>query len=155
MYIIQFTVYTLSTLFRLHYSVECTLECTLYIAVFSEHYSVQCTLQCTVYITVYSVHYSVHIWPRFCGSKLPHPLIATESSMLLVFKSDASVQRKVRHTIHCTLYTVHCTVHCTLYTIQYTLHCNIHCTCSANVEWKSRGREILQTLGFPNRRSQP
>ena len=32
---------------------------------------------------------------RFCGSKLPHPLIATDSSMLLVFKSDASVQRKV------------------------------------------------------------
>jgi hypothetical protein len=32
---------------------------------------------------------------RFCGSKLPHPLIATESTMLLVFKSDASVQRKV------------------------------------------------------------
>ena len=32
---------------------------------------------------------------RFCGSKLPHPLIASDSSMLLVFKSDASVQRKV------------------------------------------------------------
>ena len=32
---------------------------------------------------------------RFCGSKLPHPLITTDSTMLLVFKSDASVQRKV------------------------------------------------------------
>ena len=35
------------------------------------------------------------IMGRFCGSKLPHPLIATENTMLLVFKSDASVQRKV------------------------------------------------------------
>ncbi len=35
------------------------------------------------------------VFLRFCGSKLPHPLIATESTMLLVFKSDASVQRKV------------------------------------------------------------
>jgi len=31
---------------------------------------------------------------RFCGSKLPHPLIATNNNMLMVFKSDASVQRK-------------------------------------------------------------
>ncbi len=31
---------------------------------------------------------------RFCGSKLPHPIVATGDKMLLVFKSDASVQRK-------------------------------------------------------------
>lgn len=31
---------------------------------------------------------------RFCGSKPPHPIIATGNQMFLVFKSDASVQRK-------------------------------------------------------------
>ena len=31
---------------------------------------------------------------RFCGSKLPHPIVASDAKMLLVFKSDASVQRK-------------------------------------------------------------
>jgi hypothetical protein len=31
---------------------------------------------------------------RFCGSKLPHPVVATDNKMLLVFKSDASVQRR-------------------------------------------------------------
>jgi len=31
---------------------------------------------------------------RFCGSKAPHPIIATGNQMFLVFKSDASVQRK-------------------------------------------------------------
>ena len=31
---------------------------------------------------------------RFCGSKLPHPVVASGDQMLLVFKSDASVQRK-------------------------------------------------------------
>ena len=31
---------------------------------------------------------------RLCGSKIPHPVVATQNSMLLVFKSDASVQRK-------------------------------------------------------------
>lgn len=30
---------------------------------------------------------------RFCGSKLPHPIIATTNEMFMVFKSDSSVQR--------------------------------------------------------------
>ena len=48
------------------------------------------------HIVVYDGHTTnQQIMGRFCGSKLPHPLIATENSMLLVFKSDASVQRKV------------------------------------------------------------
>ena len=48
------------------------------------------------HIVVYDGHTTEEqILGRFCGSKLPHPLIATESTMLLVFKSDASVQRKV------------------------------------------------------------
>lgn len=47
------------------------------------------------HIVVYDGHTtSEQILGRFCGSKLPHPLIASDSSMLLVFKSDASVQRK-------------------------------------------------------------
>ena len=35
-----------------------------------------------------------HTLGRFCGSKAPHPIIATGNQMFLVFKSDASVQRK-------------------------------------------------------------
>ncbi|CAB4058644.1 tok [Lepeophtheirus salmonis] len=31
---------------------------------------------------------------RFCGSKLPHPIVASDDKLLLVFKSDASVQRR-------------------------------------------------------------
>lgn len=31
---------------------------------------------------------------RFCGSKQPHPIVASAAKMLMVFKSDASVQRK-------------------------------------------------------------
>jgi tolkin protein len=31
---------------------------------------------------------------RFCGSKAPHPIIANGNQMFLVFKSDASVQKK-------------------------------------------------------------
>merc|ERR1719291_992133 len=47
------------------------------------------------HIVVYDGHTTnQQIMGRFCGSKLPHPLIATENTMLLVFKSDASVQRK-------------------------------------------------------------
>lgn len=30
----------------------------------------------------------------FCGSKLPHPVDASQNQMYVVFKSDASVQRK-------------------------------------------------------------
>ena len=49
------------------------------------------------HIVVYDGHTTDRqILGRFCGSKLPHPLIANENTMLLVFKSDASVQRKVR-----------------------------------------------------------
>ena len=36
----------------------------------------------------------ISISGRFCGSKLPHPVVASRGEMLLVFKSDASVQRK-------------------------------------------------------------
>ncbi|XP_049805419.1 tolloid-like protein 1 isoform X2 [Schistocerca nitens] len=45
-----------------------------------------------------------HTLGRFCGSKAPHPLLATGNEMLMVFKSDASVQRKgflARHTTAC------------------------------------------------------
>lgn len=31
---------------------------------------------------------------RFCGSKVPHPLLASLNKMFMIFKSDASVQRK-------------------------------------------------------------
>ncbi|KPJ02950.1 Tolloid-like protein 1 [Papilio xuthus] len=31
---------------------------------------------------------------RFCGAKLPHPVVASQNQMYVVFKSDASVQRK-------------------------------------------------------------
>lgn len=31
---------------------------------------------------------------RFCGNKEPHPILATGNQMYMVFKSDASVQRK-------------------------------------------------------------
>jgi len=31
---------------------------------------------------------------RFCGSKVPHPIVATGNELYMVFKSDASVQRK-------------------------------------------------------------
>ena len=45
------------------------------------------------------VHYDGHttdsvVLGRFCGSKIPHPIVASDNKMLLVFKSDASVQRK-------------------------------------------------------------
>ena len=56
------------------------------------------------HIVVYDGHTTnQQIMGRFCGSKLPHPLIATENTMLLVFKSDASVQRKVSTTFKCLL----------------------------------------------------
>ncbi|KAK8770066.1 hypothetical protein V5799_013469 [Amblyomma americanum] len=31
---------------------------------------------------------------RFCGAKVPHPILSTTNRMYMVFKSDASVQRK-------------------------------------------------------------
>ncbi|OQV15507.1 Tolloid-like protein 2 [Hypsibius exemplaris] len=41
---------------------------------------------------------------RFCGSKIPHPLISSSNVMTLVFQSDASVHRKgfkAEHTTEC------------------------------------------------------
>lgn len=35
-----------------------------------------------------------HTLGRFCGSKLPHPISANTNEMYMVFKSDASVQKK-------------------------------------------------------------
>lgn len=35
-----------------------------------------------------------HTLGRFCGSKMPHPIVATGNQMYMVFKSDASVQRR-------------------------------------------------------------
>ncbi|KRT83831.1 EGF-like domain containing protein, partial [Oryctes borbonicus] len=39
---------------------------------------------------------------RFCGSKMPHPIVATGNQMYMVFKSDASVQRKGFQATHAT-----------------------------------------------------
>ncbi|XP_050448327.1 tolloid-like protein 2 isoform X1 [Cataglyphis hispanica] len=39
---------------------------------------------------------------RFCGTKGPHPILATGNQMYMVFKSDASVQRKGFLAIHST-----------------------------------------------------
>ena len=38
---------------------------------------------------------------RYCGAKVPHPIVAYNNQMFMVFKSDSSVQRKgfrARHT---------------------------------------------------------
>ena len=35
-----------------------------------------------------------HTLGRFCGTKEPHPIIATSNQMFMVFKSDESLQRK-------------------------------------------------------------
>ncbi|PSN46655.1 Tolloid-like protein 1 [Blattella germanica] len=45
-----------------------------------------------------------HTLGRFCGSKAPHPIIATGNQMFLVFKSDASVQRKGFFASHTTVH---------------------------------------------------
>ncbi|KAL1117925.1 hypothetical protein AAG570_004238 [Ranatra chinensis] len=39
---------------------------------------------------------------KFCGSKVPHPIIATSNQMLMIFKSDASVQRRGFEAVHST-----------------------------------------------------
>ena len=31
---------------------------------------------------------------RYCGAKVPHPIVASSNQMFMVFKSDSSVQRK-------------------------------------------------------------
>lgn len=43
-----------------------------------------------------------HTLGRFCGSKVPHHIIATSNQMYMVFKSDASVQRKGFFATHST-----------------------------------------------------
>lgn len=35
-----------------------------------------------------------HTLGRFCGSKAPHPIVATGNQMFMVFKSDSSIQMK-------------------------------------------------------------
>ncbi|KAG1668287.1 Tolloid-like protein 1 [Nymphon striatum] len=40
---------------------------------------------------------------RFCGSKVPHPIVASSNEMYMVFKSDASVQRKGFKATHTTV----------------------------------------------------
>lgn len=40
---------------------------------------------------------------RFCGSKVPHPIVASTNEMYMVFKSDASVQRKGFKASHTTV----------------------------------------------------
>lgn len=40
---------------------------------------------------------------KFCGSKLPHPIVATSNQMFMVFKSDSSVQRRGFHATHSTV----------------------------------------------------
>nr|XP_046480526.1 bone morphogenetic protein 1 isoform X1 [Neodiprion pinetum] len=45
-----------------------------------------------------------HTLGRFCGSKVPHPILATGNQMYMIFKSDESVQRKgflATHTTAC------------------------------------------------------
>lgn len=44
-----------------------------------------------------------HTLGRFCGSKVPHHIIATSNQMYMVFKSDASVQRKGFFATHSTV----------------------------------------------------
>ncbi|KAM7304337.1 tolloid-like protein 1 [Ixodes scapularis] len=39
---------------------------------------------------------------RFCGAKVPHPILSTTNRMYMVFKSDASVQRKGFRAAHST-----------------------------------------------------
>lgn len=34
---------------------------------------------------------------KFCGSKIPHPLVASTNNMMILFKSDASVHRRGFH----------------------------------------------------------
>lgn len=43
-----------------------------------------------------------HTLGRFCGTKEPHPISATGNQMYMIFKSDASVQRKGFQAIHST-----------------------------------------------------
>lgn len=43
-----------------------------------------------------------HVLGKFCGTKEPHPILATGNQMYMVFKSDASVQRKGFFATHST-----------------------------------------------------
>lgn len=40
---------------------------------------------------------------RFCGSELPHPIVASGNKLLMVFRSDPSLQRKGFHAVHNTV----------------------------------------------------
>ncbi|XP_013793842.2 tolloid-like protein 2, partial [Limulus polyphemus] len=40
---------------------------------------------------------------RFCGSKVPHPILASSNRMYMIFTSDASVQRKGFKATHSTV----------------------------------------------------
>ncbi|XP_014300153.1 bone morphogenetic protein 1 [Microplitis demolitor] len=57
------------------------------------------------YIAIYDGDSSdSHTLGRFCGTKIPHPIIATSNQMFMLFKSDLSVQRKgflASHTTAC------------------------------------------------------
>jgi tolkin protein len=44
---------------------------------------------------------------KFCGSKIPYPIIATSNQLLMIFKSDASVQRKGFTAAHATGKIIH------------------------------------------------
>ncbi len=47
------------------------------------------------HVVLYDGHTTdAQVLGRFCGSKVPHPVGANGARMLMVFKSDASVQRK-------------------------------------------------------------
>ena len=43
---------------------------------------------------------------RFCGSKIPHPILSTAHTMLMAFRSDPSVQRNGFRATHTTGKTV-------------------------------------------------
>ena len=49
----------------IHFTVQCTLKCTVYTTVYSVHYTVQCTPHYTVFTTPYSVDYTVQ-WELHC-----------------------------------------------------------------------------------------
>lgn len=46
------------------------------------------------HIAIYDGNPDSHTLGRFCGSKLPHTISASSNEMYMVFKSDASIQRK-------------------------------------------------------------
>lgn len=55
-----------------------------------------CLQECAYdHVTIYDgASADVKTLGLFCGSKLPHPVVASQNQMYVVFKSDGSVQRK-------------------------------------------------------------